>query len=188
MDILDELLVEAMPSAQQHCNPATSPIQKLNYSHEAMIDLIIANPKISQNAIAQRFGYTASWICQIMSSDVFQTKLEKRRAELVDPVVMASVRENFEALVMRSQEILLEKLSGPSSTIPDQLVIQTLNVSSKAAGYGAREQPPPVQTQEVHVHLEQMGEQLTHLLRRKKREAIDVDVEVEQIAGVTAEG
>jgi hypothetical protein len=160
MDILDELLVEAMPSAQQHCNPATSPIQKLNYSHEAMIDLIIANPKISQNAIAQRFGYTASWICQIMSSDVFQTKLEKRRAELVDPVVMASVRENFEALVMRSQD----------------------------AGYGAREQPPPVQTQEVHVHLEQMGEQLTHLLRRKKREAIDVDVEVEQIAGVTAEG
>lgn len=181
MDILDQLIVDAQPAV-----PAEKqPIQKINYSHAAMIDLIIANPGISQNTLAARFGYTASWISQVISSDAFQAALAKRASEIVDPVLMMTVNERFDALVRRSQEILMEKLSKPPELVPDQLAIQTLAAASRARGYGARDTAPPPQG-DLHVHLHDMGERLTTLLRKKKSEVIDV--QVEEIAGASAEG
>lgn len=167
-DLLDQLLLDAAQGAP----PAASKpvIQKLNYSHDAMIDLIIANPGISQNAIAARFGYTASWICQVMASDAFQSKLAARKEELVDPEIRKSVELGFKALVIRSMELLREKLEGPASTIPDQLVLRSLEISSRAAGYGAKAETPAV-PQEVHNHLHILSENLVGLLHQKKREA-----------------
>jgi hypothetical protein len=37
-------------------------IQKVRYTHDAMIDLIIADPSIHQNHLAKIFGYTASFV------------------------------------------------------------------------------------------------------------------------------
>ena len=37
---------------------AANSIARVKYSHDAMIDLIIANPMIPQGQIAQHFGYT----------------------------------------------------------------------------------------------------------------------------------
>lgn len=148
-------------------------IAKIGYSHEAMIDLIIANPGISQNMLAQHFGYTPSWISQIISSDTFQTALAKRREQLVDPVLKASLEGDFKALVARSLDILQQKLNRPALEIPDNLALRTLEIASRAAGYGAKDNnPPQVNTPvEVNIHLEQLGGGLVALLQRKKREA-----------------
>lgn len=148
-------------------------IAKVGYSHEAMIDLIIARPGISQNAIAAHFGYTPSWISQIISSDAFQSALEKRREKLVDPLIAAEVQSNFKALVARSLDILQQKLNRPVDEIPDNLALRTFEIASRAAGYGAKDSAPaqPATTVEVNVHLEQLGGGLVALLQRKKREA-----------------
>ena len=60
---------------------------KIRYSHDGMIDMIVAEPWISQNELALRFGYTASWVSTIMTSDAFKAKLELRKDEIVDPVL-----------------------------------------------------------------------------------------------------
>lgn len=153
-------------------------IAKMAYSHDAMVDIIIANPGISQNAIAEIFGYTPSWISQIITSDTFQTALAKRREQLIDPVVMAEVKSQFESLVARSLDILQQKLNRPANEIPDNLALRTLEISSRAAGYGVKDAVPqtggtPV---EVNIHLEQLGGGLVALLQRKRREAGAIDV------------
>lgn len=148
------------------------PIVKVRYTHEAMIDLIISNPAISQNEIAAHFGYSPSWISTVMCSDAFKVRLEERRAEIVDPFIQASIKERFEGLVNRSLEILAEKLNKPSHQIPDQLVLRTLEIGSRASGYGAQ---APVQVN-VHTHLEELGGRLTDLLQRK-RAAVTIDQE-----------
>lgn len=148
-------------------------IAKISYSHEAMIDLIIAHPGISQNALAQHFGYTASWISQIISSDTFQSALAKRREQLVDPVIAAEVETQFKSLVSRSLDILHQKLNRPAIEIPDNLALRALEIGSRAAGYGVKDNSPPAPATpaEVHIHLEQLGGGLVALLQRKRAEA-----------------
>jgi hypothetical protein len=157
--------------------PPKGAIAKVRYTHDAMIDLIIANPCISQNQLAQEFGYTASWVSQIISSDAFQSKLAERTKDLVDPTIRATVEERFKGLVLRSLEILREKLDRPSAMIPDQLALRTFELASRAAGYGAKDQSAPSAPGDVHLHLESMGEQLTVLLQRKRREVAVIEGE-----------
>lgn len=175
MSAVDRELEELLAETQKHTAvaPAAKPtIAKVSYSHEAMIDLIIAHPGISQNALAAHFGYTASWISQVISSDTFQTALAKRREQLVDPLMRETVETQFKALVARSFDILQQKLNRPAVEIPDNLALRTFEIATRAAGYGVRETPPVAQTPvEVNIHLEQLGGGLVALLQRKKHEA-----------------
>jgi hypothetical protein len=164
-------------------------IAKVSYSHEAMIDLIIANPGISQNAIAAKFGLTPSWVSQVIVSDTFQSALAKRRAEVVDPLLIATVKENFEALVNRSLDVLQQKLNRPAIEIPDNLALRALEIGSRAAGYGAKDPgaaATPATPLEVNIHLEQLGGGLVQLLQRKKLEAQVIEgTATSQIAQLT---
>lgn len=147
-------------------------IAKIGYSHDAMIDLLIANPAISQNDLAAHFGYTASWVSQIMSSDAFQMRMAERREQIIDPVLRLTIKENFDALVLRSLDILRQKLNAPAAEVPDNLVLRTLDIGGRLAGYGVKDTPPPqVNQTDIHVHLEQLGGGLVSLLQRKKIEA-----------------
>jgi hypothetical protein len=163
--------------------PDTPPVKwepvKLRYSHKAMADMLIAEPWLRQNDIAARFGRTASWISTIMASDAFQAYLETRSDEILDPVMRMKAKERFEGLLLRSIEILEQKLSKPSiDQIPDQLALRTLELTSRAAGYGARD------TTTVNVNVTQQiddaGDQLVHLLRRKKAEVLEGEFSDEQ--------
>lgn len=154
-------------------------VAKISYTHDAMIDLIIANPAVSQNSLALHFGYSPSWVSQVMACDAFQDRLAERTKELVDPTIRASVDQRFKAMILRSLDILREKLDRPSNDIPDQLALRTLELSSRALGYGARVESPKTEVN-VEVHLEQMGENLVKLLHKKKAEVPAIDAEIYQ--------
>lgn len=144
-------------------------VQKVSYTHDGMIDLIIANPAILQNDLARQFGYSPSWVCQIIASDSFQARLAERTKELVDPTIRLTIEERFKALILRSLEILKEKLDRPTGDIPDNLALRTFELASRAAGYGARVEQTNVQVN-LETHLDDMGDRLTKLLVRKKSE------------------
>lgn len=170
--VVDEVLNALVEEAREEAPPALATkahgIARVKYTHDAMIDLIITNPAISQNAIAAHFGYTASWVSQIVTSDAFQVRLAERREELVDPTIRATMEERFKGLVARSLDILAEKLNRPAHQIPDNLVLRTLEINSRAAGYGANRDPVAPTEVNVNVHLENLGENLVKLLQRKR--------------------
>jgi hypothetical protein len=112
-------------------------IMKTSYTHEAMVDIILANPAIDQNDLARHFGYSASWVSTVISSDSFQAYLAARKEEIIDPVLRGAVEESFKGLVMRSIDILRKKLDANPS---DDLVMEVFKNSSRALGYGARVQ------------------------------------------------
>lgn len=111
-------------------------IQKVRYSHDAMIDLIVANPWVSQGELARTFGYTEGWVSQVIASDAFQSRLAERKNELVDPTIRATIEEKFKGLVERSYQVLLKKLEANS--VSDETALRTLEIASRAAGYGSR--------------------------------------------------
>ena len=120
-------------------------IQRVKYSHDAMIDLIIVNPGISQGEVAKAFGYTEPWVSRIFGSDAFQARLAQRKADLVDPTLVASVEERLRAVASRSLDLVMEKLENPKLSTLDQ-VLKAVEVSTKALGYGARQTNVAVQT------------------------------------------
>jgi hypothetical protein len=155
-------------------------IQRVHYHHDAMVDLIISRQGcISQGEIAEFFGFTEGWISQIINSDAFQSRLAARKDELTDPIIRASVEERIKGLVERSLEILREKLAAPSAQVPATLALRAFELSTRAAGYGARTEATQVNVN-VETHLEGLSENLVALLRRKKAEAEEpVDAQIE---------
>jgi hypothetical protein len=149
-------------------------VRGLNYSHEAMVDAIIANPGIHQNALARMFGYTPSWISTVLATDAFQAQLAARREEIVDPVLRATAEEQTRGLYLRSLEILREKMSADSENVSDNLALAVFRDSGKLLGYGARPPEPPSR-ETVAEGLIRHADNLVSLLRQKKAEVFNHD-------------
>lgn len=162
----------------RHDSGANRGIGQVSYKHDAIIDFILANPGVDQNVIAREFDYSIGWVSQMIASDAFQVRLAERAGDLVDPILRRDRDNMFKSLIDRSYEILAEKLRAPANTIPDQLVLRTMELASRAVGYGAREAAVVINTQtnSVNLHLEQMGEGLKNLLRRKRAEVLEGEV------------
>lgn len=123
----------------------------MKYTHDAMIDLVVSDPWISQNQIAAHFGYTPAWVSIIFSSDAFRERLEQRKQELIDPTIRASIEERLRAVVSRSLDVLAEKLAQPAKSVPDNLALRALEYGAKGLGLGQQQQAP------VHVHADHLN-------------------------------
>lgn len=114
---------------------STARLQIVHYTHEAMIDVIIAQPTVKQNDLAKMFDRSVPWISRILGSDAFQAALAKRREELSDPFLVATIEERFRGLAAQSLDILADKLEQTKNA---DLALKSLDVSVKALGYGSR--------------------------------------------------
>ena len=110
-------------------------IAKVSYTHDAMIDILIQQPAIKQADLARHFGYTQAWVSRVMSSDAFRERLYARRSELVDPGILVTIEQNFEALARQSYAVLSEALEAKPSS---EVALRALDLSARALGYGAR--------------------------------------------------
>ena len=167
MNPLLQKLISGLPADSPLATPAKPAIAKVSYNHEAMVNMIVAEPWISQNELARRFGMSASWISTIICSDLFQARLAARREDLVDPEVRSSLKLQFEGLLSRSMEVLRHKLDLEPDQVPDRLAVEVAKMAGKNLGLSG---PPVVSVQETHVHLEELGNNLVGLLRRRRAE------------------
>ena len=113
----------------------TNAIARVKYTHDGMIDLILANPMMRQGEIAAYFGFTEGWVSRVMGSDAFNKRLAERKDEVVTPGVIATMEERLTGLAIQSIEVLQKKLEATSS--PD-IAVKSLELSTKALGMGAR--------------------------------------------------
>lgn len=125
-----------------HTDPLTGEIKsgivKIRYSHDAMIDVILAEPTIRQNDLAAMFDRTPGWVSQVVNSDAFQARLEERRGEIVDPAITATLKERLSAVADASLQKLLERVASPVQLVTDDFMLQAAKFATTALGYGAR--------------------------------------------------
>ena len=121
------------------------PPQKVSYTHDAMIDLMLVRPTITGIELAEYFGYTQPWISVIRTSDAFRARYAERKGELVDPVIVATVDERLRAVADASLERVLERLTSPIKP-SDDFVLQSAKLSTSALGYGAKPTAGATQT------------------------------------------
>lgn len=138
-------------------------IAKVGYSHDAMIDLLIANPMITQRELANNFHYTEGWVSRIIRSDAFRERLASRKSEVSDPLVLQSVEQRFEALVARALEVLEGKMDAEPTAL---LALKTAELASKALGYGAK--TPAVNIQNFVVAMPEKARDATDWLAGRR--------------------
>jgi hypothetical protein len=137
-------------------------IQKISYTHDAVIDLIIGSPGVSQGTLAAHFGYTQGWLSQVMGSDAFQARLASRREEIIDPTLVLTIEEKIKGMAHQSLEVLQKKLSAP--IVSDNTALKAFELSSRALGYGAQTTPQtPLQP------LEKLAENITLIFNQKTK-------------------
>lgn len=91
-------------------------LKRLTYTHEAMVDLIIAEPTVKPGELAELFGYTPGWISRILVSDSFQSRLAERKSALTDPLIAQSLNERLRGVTMQAVEIVSEKLNSADAS------------------------------------------------------------------------
>ena len=109
-------------------------LRKIRYTHDAVIEEILANPSISQNELSQIFGFTPSWMSICINSDAFQDRLAERKAELTDPQLRATINERLDAIARRSLDRIMDRLDSPvhgSIKTADLVSIARLGVGDK---------------------------------------------------------
>lgn len=113
-------------------------LKKTRYTHDAMIDQIIANPGVSEIELGELFGYSKQWVSRLMCSDAFQARLALRKEEIVDPKLTASVEERLRGVALRSLEIIQDNLNvNPNFGN----ALKAAELTLKSAAYGARQGP-----------------------------------------------
>jgi hypothetical protein len=147
-------------------------LKRCSYTHKALIDLIIEHPEMLQNELAAHFGYTAGWISNILASDAFQAAMEARREEIIDPELKATIEERFRALVIRSTQVLMEKLNGKQ--VSDNVALRAAELGAKALGIGGHSVPKPPENS--NDRLERLAERLISLQTRNREKVINGEV------------
>lgn len=140
--------------------PTMGTVAKIRYSHTDMIDFIIANPGITQNDIAARYGYSVGWVSTVMASDAWQSAMAARRSEICDPVLVATVEERFKGITLLSLERLKQKLEAPQ--VSDNVVLRAVELGAKALAVGGNAAPVIPQGD----HLAQLANRLIDLQSR----------------------
>lgn len=121
---------------------AATAISRVKYTHDAMIDLILANPQMQQKEIAAHFGFTQAWISRVFNSDAFQARLAQRKTDVIDPSIVMTIEEKLKTVAGLSLDIVTEKLVTTRNT---DLAVKMTEISARALGYGARQSNAAVQ-------------------------------------------
>lgn len=151
-------------------------IQKVRYTHEAMIEMIITNPAVSQGELARTFGFSDAWISTVINSDAFQAKLALVKEELINPELRIQLNERFRALATRSVQVLMEKLSKPVDQVSDQIALRAAELGAKALGLGGNA-PPQTLIVNSNERLQSLAHRLTNLMPQTPQGGQVVDVE-----------
>lgn len=122
-------------------------IEKVRYTHDAIIDEILVDPAISQGELSRRFGFSQAWMSIVINSDAFQARLAERKGVLVDPKITARVEERLESLAKRALDRLLERVESSVPLKPLELVA----MAKLGAGDRANRIPSAPQTNNLYV-------------------------------------
>lgn len=101
-------------------------IKQTNFSHEQIIDELLARPRTTQKELAAKFGYSEGWMCRLVNSDAFQARLATRKAELTDQGLQRRLNARLEGVTLQAIDTLSRKLDASDSA---DLALESLGLA-----------------------------------------------------------
>lgn len=137
-------------------SPLHQPKLVPRYTAQAMVQLMIDQPRYTPKQLAAYFGYKESWFAGVLVSRNFQEALEARRSEVTNPVYAGTMDDMLRGLMFQSVMVIQQKLeSGKAS---EDFIIKAGALGVKALGLGNPNQAPTAPPQPAS--LEDLAERL----------------------------
>lgn len=117
-------------------------LKTLRPRHHAIMDFMLANPRIPYSAVAAEFNVTQAWLSTVINSDVFRAQLSARRS-LMDEHVNRNIVTRLQTLAQKGlteMEAILDDEEVSASTKLD-----VAKTSLTALGYLGTKGASPVQ-------------------------------------------
>lgn len=119
-------------------------VAKVSIKHDAILDVLVANPTLRRSEVAAMFGVTVPWLSTIIHSDVFQEKLRERQDLVFDVAVIRPIQDKLLGMANQTVERLMEAVQFES----DPKTLNTiLDTTLKNLGYGQKSVGAPVNQQ-----------------------------------------
>lgn len=140
---LKDLFLKEVEGLTPSASPVVKPtIKSLNFSHEAIIQWLMANPeKIAggrMKACADHFGYTQGWLSIIVHSDAFQAKY-REMLEAADALIIADIPAKLRGVASRALDGLSDQVDAAvedRTVAPRDFLLKTSETLLKSLGYG----------------------------------------------------
>ena len=127
-------LPEVVPASWQPT--AVKPI------HETLVDLVLANPGASAGELAYKLQRHPVTIRMYLRSDLFRELYQRRRDEVVDPILTAKVEDLMESVIGESIEVIGRKVAESQDF---ELAERALTAIGPMSRFGAKTAQPLVQ-------------------------------------------
>lgn len=86
--------------------PAEGPLKNgIKPVHEAFADYMLINPGCTLRQMGEYFGYTVSWICTVINSDMFKAYMAGRREQ-----ICATVAEDLPSKLRGAAHLATERM------------------------------------------------------------------------------
>lgn len=122
-----------LTTVDKGADPTKPQFRKSQITHDAIIDFILSHPTATFKEIGAAFSYTPQGIAVIVNCDAFRMRYEKRKSQLVDPLVTSRIEDRLNGLAAQSIEILSRKLETSDD---GGFALKVMEVSTRANGYG----------------------------------------------------
>ncbi len=115
---------------------------KFNFWYDHIIDMMLANPKVTNADIARSTGRTANWISMVKNSDAFRARYAQRRDE-VTTLLNDTIGEKLGLVASKGLDILLEKMNKVGGNVTLEEAVDLNDKVLARLGYGTRQGPAP---------------------------------------------
>lgn len=109
---------------------------RLTYTHDAVIDLILHEPTVTQKELAEIFDKSPAWVSRVLAADSFQARIAERKSQLIDPQIAQSLNERLKGVTIQSLEIISEKLDSADASA--QYAIDALGMAQRGLTQSSR--------------------------------------------------
>src|SRR3990172_12862929 len=108
-------------------------IDRVSYTHEAVVDWLLTNPEKALKECAEHFGYTQPWLSTVIHSDAFQVYYSQRRASL-NLVINHGLAAQMQRTTAKALD-LLEKTSDSPEEIDGNFILDVADKLLHRQGY-----------------------------------------------------
>jgi hypothetical protein len=149
-------------------------IENMALAHEMMADEYLVNPTITQQQLAEKFGYSRNWVSEIVDSAVFKAHLARRRAELVEPVLRDEIlkfRQLSVGNAVRAAEVVRTKLARPDSEISETFALRVYETHTRSLGLDKKPDEGE-EAEPFEERLERLSQHLSAIWDKKRASAM----------------
>lgn len=105
------------------------------YQFDAIIDLMLAEPRLYHKQIAERLGRTPAWISYIVNSDSFKAIYEQRRS-MTNAAVSLAITGELQKIAIASLSELAQRIENNPAKFSDKGLLEVTDSTLQRLGYG----------------------------------------------------